>query len=527
MSPQMSEWQRSARVGPYAIAMALCVLFLIVSGPVPAHAQSAAKVIERYIEAIGGKDAIEKIVSTEVSGSVRAADGRVGVFLQRTRRPDLFSVSWSLGDVRERAGFNGRSAWQDEGGSGVRTQYGQAASRIRGEARYANTRFLVSEKVSRVSVARHEQLNGRAVIVIIAVTPDGVTRTLFFDRDSHLLVKDQWQTNGIVEERFFDDYRPVDQVREPHRIEWHRNGDTFRIAVERVIHNAPVDDEAFDPPAAPMQPSVDIAAVLSMAGLAEQRAERARMSYAYTQSLSVRVMDEKGGVTERQGSAFEIFHLGGQAVGRQIRKMDGQPLSDVERRREDKRVTDLVKEYERQGAATLAARHGRETVSASDFMLRGLGGALVLSVPVMTRGWFPAYRRVSDFSNIRRESMGRRAAIVLDFRPRAGVTPTGNVERQASRMAGTLWIDEASQEVIRIESHFIDDYDSIVQGSAVSMEQARVNDEVWLPARLETNVRRSLTFGALAQPLITVTFSDHKKFGVETDASVTLPDAGR
>jgi hypothetical protein len=312
----------------------------------------------------------------------------------------------------------------------VRTQYGQAASRIRGEARYANTRFLVSEKVSRVSVARQEQLNGHAVIVIIAVTPDGVTRTLFFDRDSHLLVKDQWQTNGIVEERFFDDYRPVDQVREPHRIEWHRNGDTFRIAVERVIHNAPVDDEAFDPPAAPMQPSVDIAAVLSMAGLAEQRAERVRMSYAYTQSLSVRVMDEKGGVTD-------------------------------------------------------------------------------------------------DFSNIRRESMGRRAAIVMDFRPRAGVTPTGDVERQASRMAGTLWIDEASQEVIRIESHFIDDYDSFVQGSAVSMEQARVNDEVWLPARLETNVRRSLTFGALAQPLITVTFSDHKKFGVETDASVTLPDAGR
>lgn len=94
-------------------------------------------------------------------------------------------------------------------------------------------------------------------------------------------------------------------------------------------------------------------------------------------------------------------------------------------------------------------------------------------------------------------------------------------------MAGTLWIDDASQQVIRIESHFIDDYDSIVQGSSVWMEQSLVNGEVWLPSRIETNLRRSLAFGALAQPLITVQFKDHKKFNVETDTTVTLPDAGR
>lgn len=38
----------------------------------------ASKVIERYIDAIGGKNAVEKIVSTEVSGSIHAADGRSG-----------------------------------------------------------------------------------------------------------------------------------------------------------------------------------------------------------------------------------------------------------------------------------------------------------------------------------------------------------------------------------------------------------------------------------------------------------------
>ena len=56
------------------------------------------------------------------------------------------------------------------------------------------------------------------------------------------------------------------------------------------------------------------------------------------------------------------------------------------------------------------------------------------------------------------------------------------------------------------------------------MEQTRVNDEVWLPSRIETNVPRSLNFGAMAQPLVTVRFTDYKKFGVQTDSAIALPN---
>lgn len=208
----------------------LCASVAIVSYPLAAQAQSASEVIERHIKAIGGKDAVEKIVSTEMSGSVRAADGRSGVFTQRTRRPDLFSVGVSWGDVRLRTAFNGRSAWQDDSVDGVRTLYGAAAARIRAEARYANTRFLLPQKVSRVSIAGREHLLGRPVIVIVAITPDGLMWRLFFDSSSYLLVKDEQQTDAGLEQRFFDDYRRVDQVMEPHRIEWRRRPDATNNA---------------------------------------------------------------------------------------------------------------------------------------------------------------------------------------------------------------------------------------------------------------------------------------------------------
>ena len=90
-------------------------------------------------------------------------------------------------------------------------------------------------------------------------------------------------------------------------------------------------------------------------------------------------------------------------------------------------------------------------------------------------------------------------------------------------MAGTLWIDDASQHLIRIESYFRDDYDGSVQGSSLREERTLVNDEVWLPSRDESNLRRSWAFGKLSLWLLATQYADHKKFTVETDSTVTLP----
>jgi hypothetical protein len=507
-------------------AATLSVSIAIVVCPITAHAQSASQVIERHLDAIGGKTAIEKIVSTEVTGTISSADGRSGVFTQRTKRPQLFSVSMSLGDVRWRAGFNGRAAWQDNLPDGARTLYGEAASRIRAEASYANTRFLAPEKINRVEITGPDQMRGHAVIVVVAITPDGMKRTLSFDAKTYLLLKDEQETAEGVEDRFFDDYRPVDRVMEPHRIEWHRNGETFRIAVERVTHNAPVDDRVFDFPAAPSEPPLSIDALLSAAGDNEQKAASVRTSYAYSQTMTVSVIDKQGRATRHEGPTFAVFHLSGKPVARLIKNIRGQPLSEAQQRREDERVSNIVREYERRRQSGQAGVPAQADFGVA-YALHGLWGGLVLRVPVMTAGWFPAYRRMSAFSNVRRERVRGRAVVVIEFQAKSDAVPNGDVERQAGKMAGALWIDEASQQMMRIDSYFFDDYGSVVQGSSVWMEQILINDEVWLPSRLETNVRRSLGFGALAHALMMVQFTDYKKFNVGTDSTVALPSAGR
>ena len=506
-------------------AAALCILVALVTTSRPVEAQSVGKILERYASALGGKKIVEQIVSTEMSGRVTATDGRTGVFTQRATRPQRFSVSLSLGDVRWRSGFNGRASWRDDSVEGVRTLYGPEASRVRADALYAATHFVVPEKLSLMSLSGREQVRGREVLVLNALTVDGTPRTLFFDANSYLLVKDAQTTDAGVEERFFDDYRVVDHVLEPHRIEWHRNGETLRIEVERVTHNAPLDGAAFDVPITPTDPPLNIDAVLSAARDSDLRSEDLRASYGYTQAWSFGKIDQEGRVTHADGPAFQIYHLGGRPFGRLIRKMGGEVLSEAERKREDERVQNVVREYERQRASGHAAP-GRTDDS-------GWLDSVTVKLPAAGVGWypgaasFPAYLRMSDFSNVRRERLGGRTVVVLEFQPKRDVAPASDQQSQIRVLAGALWVDEASQHVMLVESYFLDDFDRTVKGSSLRTELTLVNGEVWLLSRQETHSAWTFVFGKVSRFFNTVEYADHKKFTVETDTTVTLPDAKR
>jgi hypothetical protein len=130
---------------------------------------------------------------------------------------------------------------------------------------------------------------------------------------------------------------------------------------------------------------------------------------------------------------------------------------------------------------------------------------------------------MSEFSRVRREQVRGRAAVVADFQPRPGATPTNDFERQAARMAGTLWIDEASQQVIRIESFFREDFDRTGRGSAIRADRTLVNGDVWLPSQFGINQRMNFAFGKFALFFGTTQFSDYKKFTVEATVRSPAP----
>ncbi len=89
-------------------------------------------------------------------------------------------------------------------------------------------------------------------------------------------------------------------------------------------------------------------------------------------------------------------------------------------------------------------------------------------------------------------------------------------------MAGVIWIDEKAHDVARLEAHFNGNVKivggvvgSLEKGSSFVFEQARVNDEVWLPTYAEVHFGGRLLFLKVKTNQVD-RFTDYRKFRAET-----------
>src|SRR5262249_38163674 len=155
-----------------------------------ANAQSADKIVARYIDALGGKRALEHIVNATATGTITLADGRTGTFAQETKRPNLLHMSMTWSDGHWSTGFNRKSVWQDDQRDGLRTLMGHPAARVRADAAYANRDVPFAKETRRVTLVGRDQVRGRPVLVVDVMTHDVFKRRLFFDAQTSLLLRE-------------------------------------------------------------------------------------------------------------------------------------------------------------------------------------------------------------------------------------------------------------------------------------------------------------------------------------------------
>jgi hypothetical protein len=100
------------------------------------------------------------------------------------------------------------------------------------------------------------------------------------------------------------------------------------------------------------------------------------------------------------------------------------------------------------------------------------------------------------------------------------------IENIIKNLAGVMWIDEKAHDVARLEAHFADSakvglgiLGAVEKGSNFVFEQARINDEVWLPSYSEFHVAgRFLVVKVKANEIDR--YTDYKKFRAESTIKV-------
>ncbi|HLF83075.1 MAG TPA: photosynthetic reaction center cytochrome c subunit family protein [Blastocatellia bacterium] len=216
---------------------------------------STSEVVERYIRAIGGEAAIERL-KTRVSRGAETTTNRMTPprtlpieILQAEPNKLLIIRSDPLSATTE--GFDGVKGWSKDA-RGQHEMTGKELAVTKREADFF--RYLkIRESYPQMRVLAKEKIRDREAYVVGATSREDDRERLFFDAQSGLLVRSyvSFKTafGSIPEVTDFDDYREVSGVKLPFTIKWSRPPFGFVRKFTGISLNAIVDGARFQPEA--------------------------------------------------------------------------------------------------------------------------------------------------------------------------------------------------------------------------------------------------------------------------------------
>src|SRR6266705_2284827 len=278
----------------------------------PAGAQEAGKIVEQYVKAAGGGRALAKIQTLTLEGSLASDDGKTGTYTLDTKLPNRYYSELLAGDKNLIEAYNGKSAWHQNAAGELGTLVGSEGMQLEAAAQYYNSR-LVHPKKSKIALTfvGHAQVRGRDALQTEITTATGVKRQIFFDSQTHLIVKEAATVGGVDEEISYDDYRTIAGVKLPHKIELHRGSDKYDIIVTPAAINGTVGERVFDFPKKSQVQLPDLKALFKEIDDNQKAIDKLKENYAGTQTQEETEYEGAGKVKKHEARESTFFYLDG------------------------------------------------------------------------------------------------------------------------------------------------------------------------------------------------------------------------
>ena len=243
------------RVSSFFVALIAGLSLLAVQASAQDSTPSADQIIEKYIQAVGGKAAMEKLTSRVSTGSFEV-DVMPGSSSQEIYEKAPNKQLW-VTDLANfgvfRRGFNGTMGWQDNPQTGLQEVTGNQLAELKRSAEFQRD-LKLKELYPKTQVKGKEKVNARDAYVVEATPAEGPAALMYFDAESGLLVRTQGQSETpsgtVTVDTTFEDYREVDGIKLPFVTRVSRPEFGFVIRLTEVKHNVPIDDAKFDMPGA-------------------------------------------------------------------------------------------------------------------------------------------------------------------------------------------------------------------------------------------------------------------------------------
>ena len=213
------------------------------------------QILDKYIQAVGGKDTAAKFNSLVLSGSQVGQNGTtMPVEIYRKAPGKVLSTITSPQQGAFSQGFDGTSGWT-QNQRGIRdVRPGETARLTDQEGIYDVIK--IQEPFPRMRAGGREKIGDRETIVLRGQTPDNKMIRLSFDAETGLLLRKVILTPtmiGTIPEQYdFEDYRDVDGAKLAYTIRLSGLDGRFSWTrkFKEIKHDQPIDDGRFAKPAA-------------------------------------------------------------------------------------------------------------------------------------------------------------------------------------------------------------------------------------------------------------------------------------
>ena len=217
---------------------------------------TADQILDKFLEALGGKAAIDQLQSRVMKGTWLTSDGiTLGYEVYQSGPDKLYSVLNTPKQGAFERGFDGNVGWE-KSTHGVRTLEDSELFYLR---RYPDLfkDLKLKEQFTRLSFAGKDKIDGKEVYVLRGATPDNRRERLYFDVQTGLLLRRSGNVTTIIgvipEQVDFEDYHDAGGIKLPFTIRV-SSIDSFFSSTRKFTEiklNVPVDQTKFSKPVGP------------------------------------------------------------------------------------------------------------------------------------------------------------------------------------------------------------------------------------------------------------------------------------
>jgi hypothetical protein len=219
--------------------------------PTPAASLPSVKqILDRYVQALGGAEALTKITSRSAKGSRIGADGVLVPEEVHQKAPDKILTVTSYPNVVFSNGFNGTAAWAHSSREGATPLPEQLLVQIKRDAVFYKE-LKTEELYSSLTVLGRGSVRDAEAYVIQATPVNGAVEKLFFDVATGLLVRRYTESDTplgkLPLQMDYEDYREIDGIKQPFLIHWSMPGRIWGRKIDEIKQNVQLDDARFNP----------------------------------------------------------------------------------------------------------------------------------------------------------------------------------------------------------------------------------------------------------------------------------------